>query len=319
MGGVRLDGGRPYAMVYRNVHADPTHNFSSANSPTVKESEAGPNGRNNLDPNAPGAIAGLDPREAVAWSTNGGSSWSWGRQVGPYYGDSSDVGTRMPHYAWQTSAAAKPQSNQPYSSYLRHLHALYLDGASVPRRTTFTEAGGYAPVGKSVGVVTVRNLRTGQSGRTAALGSGIRKGALSPQVTVEVGDSYEITHTGTVYKAEADGYIVSIFGVGSGAWPFTTAGHGADRAELFASPHPYYDAASPPPPPPPPPPADTTHAETTITSGPTGTTTSLTASLPSLERVRFELPVSAGLGHLRRVYARRSPTRAWRLEHTPSR
>ena len=54
-----------------------------------------------------------------------------------------------------------------------------------------------------------------------------------------MGDSYEITHTGTVYKAEADGYIVSIFGVGSGAWPFTTAGHGADRAELFASPHPW--------------------------------------------------------------------------------
>ena len=61
-----MTAGGPYAMVYHNVHADPTHNFSSANSPTVKESEAGPNGRNNLDPNAPGAIAGLDPREAVA-------------------------------------------------------------------------------------------------------------------------------------------------------------------------------------------------------------------------------------------------------------
>ena len=302
MGGASLDGGRPYAMVYRNVHADPTHNFSSTNSPTVKESEAGPNGRNNLDPNAPGAIAGLDPREAVAWSTNGGSSWSWGREVGPYYGDSSDVGTRMPHYGWQSSAAAKPQSNQPYSSYLGTCTPCTLTAKSVPRRTTFTEAGGYAPVGKSVGVVTVRNLRTGQSGRTAALGSGIRKGALSPQVTVEVGDSYEITHTGTVYKAEADGYIVSIFGVGSGAWPFTTAGHGADRAELFASPHPYYDAA-------PrrrrrrPRPRTRRHADTTITSGPSGTTTSANGEpCLHLERGRFELPVPAGLGQLRRVY-----------------
>ena len=154
----------------------------------------------------------------------------------------------MPHYGWQSSAAGKPQSNQPYSSYLGTCTPCTLTSESVPRRTTFTEAGGYAPVGKSVGVVTVRNMRTGQSGRTAALGSGIRRGALSPQVTVEVGDSYQITHTGTVYKAEADGYIVSIFGVGGGAWPLTTAGHGADRAELFALTTPLRQHGTPPPP-----------------------------------------------------------------------
>ena len=50
MGGASLKANTPYAMVYRNVHADPVHNFSSTNSLTVKESEAGPNGRNNLDP-----------------------------------------------------------------------------------------------------------------------------------------------------------------------------------------------------------------------------------------------------------------------------
>ena len=58
MAGVRLDGNTPYAMVYRNLHGDPAHNFSSTNSISVKESEAGPNGRNNLDPDAPGAIRG---------------------------------------------------------------------------------------------------------------------------------------------------------------------------------------------------------------------------------------------------------------------
>jgi hypothetical protein len=240
MGGVQLKANTPYAMVYRNVHPDPAHNFSSTNSLTVKESEAGPNGRNNLDPNAPGAIAGLDPREAVAWTTNDGASWTWGRQVGHYFGSaSSDDGTRLAHYAWQSSPTAKPESNQPYSSYWGTCTPCTLTSSSVPRRTTFTEAGGYAPVGKSVGVVTVRNLRTGQTGHTAALGSGIRRGALSPQVTVEVGDSYQITHTGTVYKGEADGYIVSILKVGSGAFPYNTAGQGADRAELFALPHPF--------------------------------------------------------------------------------
>ena len=273
MGGVQLKANTPYAMVYRNVHPDPAHNFSSTNSLTVKESEAGPNGRNNLDPNAPGAIAGLDPREAVAWTTNDGASWTWGRQVGHYFGSaSSDDGTRLAHYAWQSSPTAKPESNQPYSSYWGTCTPCTLTSSSVPRRTTFTEAGGYAPVGKSVGVVTVRNLRTGQTGHTATLGSGIRRGALSPQVTVEVGDSYQITHTGTVYKGEADGYIVSILKVGSGAFPYNTPGQGADRAELFALPHPYYASAVAPPP------ADTTPPETTITSGPTGNTTATTAS-----------------------------------------
>ena len=118
MGGVSLKANTPYAMVYRNVHADPTHNFVSNNSIQVRDSDAGPNGRNNLDPNAPGAIAGLDPREATTWSTNGGTTWTWGRQVGHYFGSASgDDGTRLPHYAWQSSATRKPESNQPYTAY----------------------------------------------------------------------------------------------------------------------------------------------------------------------------------------------------------
>jgi hypothetical protein len=241
MGGVALEGGRPYAMVYRNVHADPAHNFSSANSPTVKASEAGPNGRNNLDPDAPGAIAGLDPREAVAWSTDGGGSWSWGRQVGPYAGSAtSDDGTRLPHYAWQASPSSRPQSNQPYTAYWSTCSDCSLIAHSVPRATTLTAAGGYAPVGESVGVVTVKNLRTGETGHTGELGSGIARGPLDKPVALAVGDSYEITHTGTVYRAEADNYLVQIVGLGGGAFPFTTSGNGADLAELFALPHPYY-------------------------------------------------------------------------------
>ena len=279
MGGVALKANTPYAMVYRNVHSDPSHNFSSANSPTVKESEAGPNGRNNMDPNTRGAIAGLDPREAVAWSTDAGASWSWGRQVGHYYGsNTSDDGVRLPHYAWQSSPLSKPQSNQPYSAYWSTCTPCTLTARAVPRATTLTEAGGYAPVGKSVGVVTVRNLRTGATGRTASLGSGIARGALDKPVRVEVGDSYEITHTGTVYRAEADNYVVQTIGVGTSPFAFTTSGHGADRAELFALPHPYY-AAGAVTTPPPPDPVDTIPPDTSITSGPTGTVSSASAEL----------------------------------------
>ena len=81
-GGVRLSAGTPYWVVYQNVDPNPRMNYVSFNSPVVKDSESGPNGRNTIDPNAPGAIMGLDPREVVAWSLDTGASWLWGREVG---------------------------------------------------------------------------------------------------------------------------------------------------------------------------------------------------------------------------------------------
>ena len=117
-GGVRLSAGTPYWVVYQNVDPNPRMNYVSFNSPVVKASESGPNGRNTIDPNAPGAIMGLDPREVVAWSLDTGASWLWGREVG-IWGDefipgdyagslTSDDGTRLPWYAWQETGEARP-------------------------------------------------------------------------------------------------------------------------------------------------------------------------------------------------------------------
>jgi hypothetical protein len=250
-GGVTLQAGRMYAMTFQNVDPDPAANWFSENSPTVKESEAGPNGRNNLDPDAPGAIAGLDAREAVAWSKDGGSSWVWGRRAGEgptagaYAGSAtSDDGTRLPWYGWQQTATSKPQSNQPYYAY-KAAGAYTLTLSNSPREAVLTEAGGYAPVGAGVGVVTVRNLSTGAVGRTGSLGTGLQKGNLDRPVAVLPGQSYEISNSGTVLKSEGDSFINSTFGLGSGAWTFHTAGFGTDRAELFALPHPWFMGPSP--------------------------------------------------------------------------
>jgi hypothetical protein len=258
MGGIPLKANTPYAMVYTNIAGNPSGDFFSENSPTVKESAAGPNGVNTLDANAPNAIAGLDPREAVAWSTNGGSSWVWGRRVGEgntpgaYSGSSSDDdGTRLPWYGWQTSASAKPQSNQPFYAYTE-TGSYTLKASAVPKAVTLTEAGGYAPVGEEVGVVTVRNTTTGAVGHTASLGSGLAKGALDNPVPVAAGQGYEISNTGTVSKQEADSFIQSTFGVGKGGWPFQTVGDGADMAELFALPYPYFASVTSSAPAPPP-------------------------------------------------------------------
>jgi hypothetical protein len=254
LGGARLRGGTPYWVVYQNVDSDPRTNYVSFNSPVVKASEAGPNGRNTLDPNARGAIAGLDPREVVAWTWDSGASWRWGREVGgggpfipgDYVGSATgDMGTRLPWYAWQEAGSARLRSNQAFMSYPDQStpgrYTLRVKG--VPRRAVLTEGGGYAPVGRDVGVVTVRNTRTGQSGRTAWLGTGIARGQLDRPVTVEPGDTYEISNTGAVWKAQGDRFLQSMGLVGSGATPYETVGYEYDRAELFAGPFPFYEGA----------------------------------------------------------------------------
>jgi hypothetical protein len=246
MGGAKLRRGRMYAMTYANASRRPRQDWFSTNSPVVKASEAGPNGRNTLDANAPGAIMGLDPREVLGWSVNGGRRWVWGRRVGggpapfSYAGSATtDNGTRLPWYAWQARPGARPRSNQPYYGYQQSGSFTMLVRAA-PRAVTLTEAGGYAPVGRSAGSVTVTNLRTGATGTTAQLGTGIVKGRLSPPVPVAAGDSYAISNTGTVFKAEGDIFLERILRLGRGSYPFSTVGYGLDRAELFALPHPFY-------------------------------------------------------------------------------
>ncbi len=253
MGGVKLRANRRYAMTYQNVASSPSSDWFSANSPTVRASEAGPNGRNTSDPTTPGAIAGLDPREAVAWSTDGGRRWVWGRRVGEGFTYGSypgsrhdDGGVRLPWYGWQSGPSTRPRANQPYYAY-KNSGSYTLTLANAPRPVRLTEAGGYAPVGSRVGVVTVTNLRTLEEGSTPYLGEGIAVGALSPPVSIERGDTYTIRNSGRVLKAEGDVFLARAFGVGdlTSEFPFITLAHGVDRAELFALPHPFFDPLKP--------------------------------------------------------------------------
>lgn len=253
MKGVRLRGGRTYAMTFQNASRRSDRDWFSTNSPTVKASEAGPNGGNTLDRTARGAIAGLDPREAVAWSTDRGRGWVWGRRVGDgpargsYAGsETSDGGVRLPWYGWQSSPRSAPRSNQPYYAYGEQ-GSFTLVSAATPRAVTLTEAGGYAPRDEDVGVVTVMNVRTGKFASTWSLGSGIQRGRLNRPVAIGPGDRYTISNSGTVLKAEGDKFIQRIFGVGrpDGRFPFTTVDHSGDRAELFALPHPYFTKVLP--------------------------------------------------------------------------
>lgn len=243
----RLLAGVPYAAVLRNTSPAPAGNFISIESIDLKASEAGPQEGNVTDPNAPGAIAGLEPREGASWSTDNGATWTHGRQVGPYFGSaSSDDGTRVPWFGIQAVGESRPSSGQPYNAYRQTCTDCTLRLRNVPRAETLTEAGGYAPVGGEVGVVTVTNVNTGQSSSTAPLGTGIETGKLAAPVPVRVGDTYTVRASGRVSIAQNDGFQAALYGTGdpAGPWPFSTDGQGTDRAEVFALPHPFYTAVA---------------------------------------------------------------------------
>jgi hypothetical protein len=123
---------------------------------------------------------------------------------------------------------------QPYYNYLSTSTNGTLLCRKAGRAVTFTEAGGFAPSGQNVGVVTVTNLTTGISASTASLGSGLVKGALASNVAVAAGEAFKITASGTVYRCEADVPLVLVWGLGNADWPFTTEGQGSDRLEVFA-------------------------------------------------------------------------------------
>jgi hypothetical protein len=245
-GGAALEANTPYFVVYTNNAAKPEFNYVSFNSPVTNASVAGPNGANTLDPDAAGAIAGLDPREAVAWSLNGGTSWGWGHKVGegPLFGDytgSGDSDVKLPWYGWQTSSLAALESNQPYYAY-SEAGEYTLSVTNGPRAATVTEAGGYAPEGFTVGAVTVA-AKAG-SAKTGVLGSGLQSGALGAPVQIAPGETFTISNVDPsaerrVAKAEGDAFLQQLGLVGAGK-PYSTAENGYDRAELFVSPHPLF-------------------------------------------------------------------------------
>ncbi len=245
-GGASLEANRPYFVVYTNIDANPQANYVSYNSPVTSAAVAGPNATNTLSSSAAGAIAGLDPREAVAWSTNGGLSWGWGHEVGSgsLFGDyvgSGDSDVKLPWYAWQTEAGAGLESNQPYYAY-SEVGEYTLSVTNGARPATVVEAGGYAPEGFTVGAVTV-TAKAG-SAKTAVLGSGLQKGALSVPIQIAPGETFTISNVDTaaergVAKAEGDAFLQQLGLVGAGK-PYSTAGNGYDRAELFVSPHPLF-------------------------------------------------------------------------------
>jgi hypothetical protein len=79
---VAVTKGQEYATVFRNTDPAPAANYTSPNFLYTSTGIVGANGRNERNKDAADAYYGLDPRELVGYSTNGGATWNL--PGGPY-------------------------------------------------------------------------------------------------------------------------------------------------------------------------------------------------------------------------------------------
>jgi MYXO-CTERM domain-containing protein len=198
-----LLGGAMYGLVVRNAHANPSGNFFSFNMPLADTTLAGPHARNELDARAPGAILSLDPREHVAWSTDGGATWRYGSENGQYRSymndhDTAHPATRMPQYGWRRSDGVTV-AQQPYYAYSDDCTGCSVTYANARYARTFTLVGGFIASGTNVGTLTLTNTsKKTSSSCTPPQGYGFRTCTLPSGISVGVGESYTVSSTGSV-------------------------------------------------------------------------------------------------------------------------
>jgi MYXO-CTERM domain-containing protein len=205
-----LEGNKMYGLVVRNAHASPAANYFSFNMPLADTTLAGPHARNELNARAPGAILSLDPREHVAWSTDGGTTWHYGSENGQYRSymnnhDTAHPATRMPQYGWRRSDGVTV-AQQPYYAYNDDCTGCSVTYANARYARTFTMVGGFiASASANVGTLTFTNVSTGATASCAApAGYGFRTCTLPSPIAVAVGQDYRVAATGAVEVMRLD-------------------------------------------------------------------------------------------------------------------
>lgn len=243
---VTLQAGTMYAFLLSNTDSNPGTggSASSGNHMSVnlnwseRLSDLGPNGTNNLDPTASGAVAGLTPRECAMWSDNSGTSWKFGDQVGWY-----QVGNgkgRLWTCGYRVSGGSGYSQGWPCLNWPSELSGRSITYRNASKAVTLTRAGGASDTA-SVGVITVTNTSTGVTGKTASLGGGMVSGTLDNPVPVAVGQNYTVAASGTVGMGSPTSGQGAAFGVGSRVpWNVTSNASNSQLPMLYATPHPFF-------------------------------------------------------------------------------
>lgn len=200
-----LDAGKPYALIVQNAHRDPEQHYFSFHMPIAEVELSGPQARNELDPNAPGGVMSLDPREHVAWSEDAGRTWHYGASNGQYPSFVRDrPATRIPQYGFRLHDGST-LAPQPYYAYDTDCTGCRVVYANARDERRLGVLGGLAAPGSEVGTLTLGNLASGaESSCTPDPGDGPRTCMLDTPISVSVGDSYAISATGTVSLLRMD-------------------------------------------------------------------------------------------------------------------
>jgi hypothetical protein len=204
----RLAGGIMYGLVVQNAHDEPDSNYFSFQMPIADSELAGPQARNELDPRAGGGIMGLDPREHVAWSADGGENYRYGSDNGEYASfvndDTAHPATRIPQYGYRLNDG-RTLAPQPYYAYKTDCSDCTLLQAAARFARSFSEVGGFTAIDGDVGTLTLTNTRTEASASCLPEpGYGFRSCRLARPIAVAPGDDYTIHASGTVELMRMD-------------------------------------------------------------------------------------------------------------------
>ena len=188
---MRVTAGDEYVTVLRNVALDPTRDWASQNFLYLRDGIAGANGRNERSASAADSYYGLDPREVVGFSRDGGATWSM--PGGPYGapGGRSFLPTYIQQYSDGFAAGQPYYSSTPFSGPVTMVYP------SIPGRWQIDRVGAYTT---SVGRATVSITIDGREVADAELsGQGLLRQAIEP-VVADRGQTVSIS---TVAGADA--------------------------------------------------------------------------------------------------------------------
>lgn len=229
--------GDEYATVVTNDDRDPAHNYSSLNFLYTSSGILGANGRNERSPLAPDAYYGLDPRELVGYSVDGGRTWSL---PGGPYGKAAGGRSFLPTYLQEYEGGAI--AGQPY---------YYASAASTAARTmafgnvrhtwTIRELGAYTPrQGSGSLTLTVDGVVRATA---AVAGGGMLRAAIDP-VIVEPGQTVRVTARGlAIQDVVADTAWGRLVGLHLASKPWSVEGEPNFSHAAPVYPLPAYDGS----------------------------------------------------------------------------
>jgi hypothetical protein len=243
---MRLDvtKGAEYATVIANADAAPSQNYTSANFLFTSTGLLGANGRNERSALADDAYYGLDPRELVGFSRDGGKTWAL--PGGPYgLGKWTENPNFLPTYL-QEYADGQITGQPYYYTAAASTADRTMVFSNITQRWVIRQLGAYTPTAGSGRLTLTVDGREAASAPVS--GTGMLRAPIAP-VTVSPGQVVRVTASGlTIQNIVADTAWGRLMGLHLASTPWKVEGEPnfSQAAPVYALPA--YGTPEPAPP-----------------------------------------------------------------------